>query len=257
MTCYRETAGGRSGPENESEMGSGNGSEHESRNDSGLDSAYEPGKGLDPSRLAGYGGWSADFYRDLAAYEAGRLTEPELLRRHGWRRAILVVDLVGTTAASLALGDLRSSLRLLTAQREALPLLERFRPDVLRCFADNFVALFSHARAAVDAARALRDRDSMPRCRFGVGYGTVLAVGPNLAQGAEMNQVSKLGEDHARPGEILLTRGARQRLLRDDDLKIVRASAARLPFPVYRLADGRTAAGRAHARADVRVIRLA
>lgn len=216
-----------------------------------------PENGPDPARLAGYGGWSAEFYRDLAAYEAGRLTEAELLRRHGWRRAILVVDLVGTTAASLELGDLRSSLRLFAAQRVALPLLERFRPEVLRCFADNFVALFARARCAVDAALALRDSDSMPRCRFGVGYGTVLAVGPNLAQGAEMNQVSKLGEDHARPGEILLTRGAHQRLRREDDLKMQRVRAARLPFPVYRLADARAAAVRVRARSDGRVIHLA
>jgi class 3 adenylate cyclase len=217
----------------------------------------EKSPGRDPAHLAAYGGWSEDFYRDLAALEADRLTEQELLRRHGWRRAILVVDIVGTTVASLKQGDVRSALRLLAAQRAALPLLESFRPEVLRCFADNFVALFTDVRPAVAAAQALRDCESVPACRFGVGYGPVLAVGPNLAQGAEMNQVSKLGEDFAQPGEILLTRGAHRRLHRDDGPRLVRVSSASLPFPCYRLAEERRTTRRAGKPAGDTVVYLA
>ena len=35
-------------------------------------------------------------------------------------------------------------------------------------------------------------------CCAGIGFGQVLAIGPNLAQGDEMNRASKLGEDIAR-----------------------------------------------------------
>ena len=42
-------------------------------------------------------------------------------------------------------------------------------------------------------------------CCAGVGYGRVLAIGPNLAQGDEMNRASKLGEDLAVKAETLIT----------------------------------------------------
>jgi class 3 adenylate cyclase len=53
---------------------------------------------------------------------------------------------------------------------------------------------------ARDAASA-----NPPRCCIGLGYGDVFAIGPNRAMGDEMNRVSKLGEDIADGGEILLT----------------------------------------------------
>ena len=39
------------------------------------------------------------------------------------------------------------------------------------------------------------------QCCIGIGFGSVFAIGPNLAQGDEKNRASKLGEDIARAGE--------------------------------------------------------
>ncbi len=47
-----------------------------------------------------------------------------------------------------------------------------------------------------------------PNAAIGIGHGKVFTIGPNLAQGDEMNRASKLGEDIARAKETLLTERA-------------------------------------------------
>jgi len=45
---------------------------------------------------------------------------------------------------------------------------------------------------------------------IGLGYGDVLRIGDSDVFGAEVNAASKLGEDHARPYEIMVTGGVKQ-----------------------------------------------
>jgi class 3 adenylate cyclase len=47
---------------------------------------------------------------------------------------------------------------------------------------------------------------------YGVGYGPVLDVGGTDAFGQEVNLASKLGEDVAKAGQVLLTERARQEI---------------------------------------------
>ena len=44
----------------------------------------------------------------------------------------------------------------------------------------------------------------------GLGYGDVLRIGDSDVFGAEVNAASKLGEDHARPYEIMVTGAVKQ-----------------------------------------------
>ncbi len=72
---------------------------------------------------------------------------------------------------------------------------------------------------------------------FGIGFGEVLELERDLL-GLELNLASKLGEDRARPGEILLTPGAvaglppalRRRLVPHGFARFTRR-----PMPVARL----------------------
>ena len=95
-------------------------------------------------------------------------------------------------------------------------MLRDFGADLVWCFADDVVALFDEPGAALDAAFEVHRRielfnqsahasDDPTQCCVGIGYGDVFAIGPNLAQGDEMNRASKLGEDIARANETLLT----------------------------------------------------
>lgn len=99
-------------------------------------------------------------------------------------------------------GELRSLLRIMDAQRVVIPVMQEFGAELIRCFADDIVALFEHPGMAVDAAFEIHRRvnlfNSSPlasenptQCCAGIGYGRVFAIGPNLAQGDEMNRVSE------------------------------------------------------------------
>jgi hypothetical protein len=74
-------------------------------------------------------------------------------------------------------------------------------------------------------------------CCAGVGYGRVLAIGPNLAQGDEMNRASKLGEDIARGNETLVTERVHNAVAARDDLVFERQGHDDLLFPFYRVTE--------------------
>ena len=71
-------------------------------------------------------------------------------------------------------------------------------------------------------------------CCAGIGFGRVFAIGPNLAQGDEMNRASKLGEDIARANETLLTERAFEAVRHRDDLVFERQGQDDQPFSFYR-----------------------
>lgn len=173
----------------------------------------------DPERLARCQGWSQAVYQDLLALQGGKLSEAEFKDRHIWTRAILVIDMTDFTTAAISAGDLNSLLRILDAQKVSIPALEAHGAELVHCFADDIYALFTTPDAALDAAlevqrriasfnaSALASQNPTELC-FGIGYGEVLRIGPDEAQGAEMNKASKLGEDIARARDILLTEQA-------------------------------------------------
>jgi class 3 adenylate cyclase len=59
----------------------------------------------------------------------------------------------------------------------------------------------------------------------GIGFGKVLRVGDDDVWGREVNAASKLGEDTARAGEILITEGVRLALGTDSPHALTPASA--------------------------------
>ena len=170
----------------------------------------------DALELSSYQGWSEDVYLDFLALRRGNLSTDEFRQKYQRRRAILSLDMTGFTASAINIGELESFLRIVDAQKVCIPVLKDFGADLVRCFADDVVALFESPGAAIDAAFEVHRRvenfsnsilasDHPTQCCIGIGYGDVFAIGPNLAQGDEMNRASKLGEDIARANETLLT----------------------------------------------------
>lgn len=153
--------------------------------------------------------------------------------------------MTGFTVSAMNIGELASLLRILDAQKVCIPVLKGFSARLIRCFADDIIATFDDPNNAIDAAFEIHRRVELFRsspqasndptqCSIGIGHGKVFAIGPDLAQGDEMNRASKLGEDIARANETLLTEKAFDALkARTDILFELQVSDDQL-FPFYR-----------------------
>lgn len=202
----------------------------------------------DIEALASYKGWSRDVYEDFFRLRRGEITETEFTAKYRHQRAILAIDMTGFTLSALQVGEIHSLTRIFDAQRVVIPVLQDYGAELIRCFADDIVALYREAGTAIDAAleahRRIRTFNASPLasanptlCCAGIGYGDVLAIGPNLAQGDEMNRASKLGEDIARGNETLITERAYAAVATRDDIVFERQDQDDLLFPFYRISE--------------------
>jgi class 3 adenylate cyclase len=199
----------------------------------------------DSQELSSFRGWSEDVYRDFLALKKGKLSSEEFHLKYQRQRAILSLDMTGFTLSAINIGELESLLRILDAQRVCIPVLKDFGAGLIRCFADDIVAIFDDPNKAVNAAFEIHRRvelfanselasDHPTQCSIGIGCGSVFEIGPNLAQGDEMNRASKLGEDISRASETLLTERAYDALKSRRDINFKRQSSDDQLFPFYR-----------------------
>ncbi|MBT8143049.1 MAG: adenylate/guanylate cyclase domain-containing protein [Gammaproteobacteria bacterium] len=199
----------------------------------------------DPGLLASLQGWSEEVYVDFLALQNETMTEDEFRQKYEVTRAILDLDITGFTESCMHEGQIASLLRIFDTQKVVVPILQRHGAQLMRAFADDLVALFRNVDNAVDAALEIHEqidafnhahpRERPPQCCIGIGYGAVFAIGPNLAQGDEMNRASKLGEDTARGGETLLTENAIQAIGHRHDIEAELQQVDDLLFPYYRV----------------------
>jgi len=79
-----------------------------------------------------------------------------------------------------------------------------------------------------------RASDNPTSCCMGIGFGQLFAIVPNLAQGDEMNQASKLGEYIARANETLVTERAYAAVADRGDIQFERQDQDDQLFLFYR-----------------------
>ena len=198
-----------------------------------------------PEALASCNGWSEEVYRDLLAFQAGRLTQAELDAKYLHRKAILTLDLTGFTVNCFGGRQVNAFLRILDAQKVCVPVLQESEATLIRAFADDLVALFDDAGRALDAAFETHRRiaqfnqsalaaEHPAHCCIGIGYGDVYAIGPNLAMGDEMNRASRLGEDTARGTETLVTGNLYEALRHREDVVFEPLAHDDMLFPYYK-----------------------
>jgi len=133
----------------------------------------------------------------------------------GERWAVMFTDLSGFSRSVAEFG-ITHFLQVIHDHRLLLyPLIEDHDGIVLGAHADSLLVMFRRPEVAIDCAFAMqrecqrvnqrrRPEEQILLC-VGIGYGDVLRVGDSELWGAEVNAASKLGEDTARSGQVLVT----------------------------------------------------
>jgi class 3 adenylate cyclase len=139
----------------------------------------------------------------------------EIHDQFGCELAVMFTDLVGFSRKVEAFGIVHFLQLILEAEELFEPLIAQAGGRCLKHEGDSLLATFPCAQSALRCAKAMQAatqavnpgrpaEDRIDVC-IGLGFGTVLKIGDEDVWGAEVNAASKLGEDIARAGEILLT----------------------------------------------------
>jgi class 3 adenylate cyclase len=148
--------------------------------------------------------------------------ESRLWQEYGCERAVLVVDMSGFSRLTQRHGVVHYLSMIRRMQVIAEPIVGARDGVILKFEADNAFAMFPAVDDALDTAlelnRALHDANRTTpdeldiRIACGIDFGRILVVEQKDFFGEAVNLASKLGEDLAEPGEVLLTAGAAARL---------------------------------------------
>jgi len=101
------------------------------------------------------------------------------------------------------------------SERLLIPVIEDHEGILLKLEGDSFLVIFRNPQKALKCAIGLQQllagynlgrlpEEQVLLC-VGLGYGRVLRIGDSDVFGAEVNAASKLGEDLAKAGEIMVT----------------------------------------------------
>jgi class 3 adenylate cyclase len=170
----------------------------------------------------------------------------EIYERYGETRAILVLDMSGFTRTTQLRGVVAFLLMIYRMRQIVAPIIQANGGVVVKTEADNLYCLLDTVESAVKAARDLisrledenasKDEDQRIYVSIGIGYGCILNIAQEDIFGDEVNLASKLGEDLAERGQVLLTRAASAQMLPGSiQLHEVNASISGIPLTYYRL----------------------
>ena len=147
----------------------------------------------------------------------------------GQDKAVMALDMSGFSRTTHQYGIVPFLLMIHQMKLLAAPSIEAGRGLVLKAEADNLFALFDTVEDAVrasreiiarlDAANTVLPDDRQLYVSVGIGYGHILNIEDKDVFGDEVNLSSKLGEDIADRGDVLLTAQARDQL-RDSTIEL-------------------------------------
>jgi class 3 adenylate cyclase len=137
----------------------------------------------------------------------------------GENRAVMVLDMSGFSRTTQRRGIVAFLLMIHQMKLIATPTVESNGGLVVKSEADNLYCLFETVKGAIKASRELMQRlDTvnllLPEERrlyaaIGIGFGRIINIDEEDMFGDEVNLASKLGEDAAERGQILMTDAAR------------------------------------------------
>jgi len=193
-----------------------------------------------------------DLFMDLGRCSTGSLEDESTVReiwdRYGRECAVMVLDSSGFTRGTRNSGIIRHLSCILGMRRLVQPLLEACSGCTgYRFCTDNVFAEFESVEEALGTALKVMEAVEAETigagegCTLGVcigiGFGRVLISGSEGAFGDQMNLASKLGEDLAGRGDVLLTREAYLALPEEqrEGAVLMEASVSGVVFQYYRM----------------------
>lgn len=164
-----------------------------------------------------------DEYNMATGSEAVKQAEQKLWSTYGKDMAVLCLDMSGFTFLTQKHGLIHFLGMIRRMQLATSPIVERFKGNVIKFEADNLFAVFSTVEEAIQAAIsiniALQAMNTLTAeskdlsVSIGISYGNILLIEGKDAFGDAINLASKLGEDIAEKGEILVTKEACAKLV--------------------------------------------
>jgi len=161
--------------------------------------------------------------------------------------AIMIIDSSGFSRKTVEYGIIHFLAILKRVNDKLKPIIKNNHGKLLTEWADNFIIAFNSPEDAINAAiemnnfiyeynRGVTAPEKFGIC-IGVGYGTVLYTGNDIF-GHEVNLASKLGEDIAKQGEILITENTHLFLKDKSDFtteEIEKISVSGVSFKYYKV----------------------
>jgi class 3 adenylate cyclase len=168
----------------------------------------------------------------------------EIWRRFGRTCAVLVLDMCGFSRLTMRYGITHFLAMIRRLGVIVRPVIAAAGGRVVKAEADNVFATFEDVPLALAAARAIHHsldtantflpEDWDLHAGIGIGYGPLLLIGDHDLFGSEMNLASKLGEDVAGRGEILLSAEARARVPDEANLAEIPLQLSGLALHAFR-----------------------
>ena len=184
-------------------------------------------------------------FSQSAAMEERQLIESSLWGEFGGEYAVFVLDMSGFSLLTRKYGIVHYLSMVRRMQMTTAPIVKSFGGFMIKYEADNCFALFPDPLSAVNAAIAMQhafsaeniltsdDLDIHISC--GIDFGKILLVGHEDCFGDPVNRASKMGEDLAVAGEILITKEAMQMIPENAGIKAreMNVSISGITIPAY------------------------
>ena len=133
----------------------------------------------------------------------------------GERWAVMFTDLSGFSRNVAEFGIVHFLQVMYEAEALLLPIIEAHDGILLKIEGDSYLVIFRNPEKSVTASLAMqraleaynvgREPHAQVLLGIGLGFGDMLRIGDADVFGAEVNAASKLGEDTASAGDILVT----------------------------------------------------
>ena len=171
--------------------------------------------------------------------------ETILWENYGQEQTVFVLDMSGFSRLTRKYGIIHYLSMVRRMQLTTEPIVKSFDGYMIKYEADNCFAVFPAPLQAInaaiamqhafDAANILTADDLDIRIACGIDYGRILIIGTEDCFGDAVNRASKLGEDVAEAGEILVTKEAMQMVPVEAGIKSreVNLSISGITIPAY------------------------
>jgi adenylate cyclase len=177
--------------------------------------------------------------------EEHRRIENLLWENYGEEQTVFVLDMSGFSRLTRKYGIIHYLSMVRRMQLTTGPIVQSFDGYMIKYEADNCFALFPTPLNAVnaaiamqhafDAANLLTSDDLDIRIACGIDYGKILVIGNQDCFGDAVNRASKLGEDVAEVGDILVTADAMRMIPPEAGIrtKEISISISGISIPAY------------------------